>query len=372
MFSNEQFLIAFAKAAELINDNVTTLDEAKRKEVRLQIMSADAAEITDYLQVLWDNGNVPDVPPLPQTLLSNGTNFSVAVLDKDSAKGPAAWYHLIYAYLIENTRLYELVGRVIRSFTNGESLGVASSESQRWLGTTEALFYRQQSAHDHTAFTTLTSDSRADGRSIRRNAYFRMFGMELNHGTDNNQPYPYTKPKLANSEFVTTFEALLRELWIAIINQDTTTPNPTDNGAVVDHTRQLRVMLNNRRINGTLSREEFSAVATLDWLRMAVSFNSPIVKDLRSEAASEAERIFKVAERVGLPANSKSDDYLRLAVPTTVFLRSIELGIFTNADSYINNPASRQVINDIITHWSSATGKVMKLRTQPVVNSSAA
>lgn len=372
MFSNEQFLIAFAKAAGLINNNPTTLDEAKRKEVRLQIMSADAAEIADYLQVLWDNGNVPGVPPFPQTLLSGGTSFSFAVLDNNSAEGPAAWYHLIYAYLIENTRLYELVGRVIQNFTDGESLGMASIASQRWLGTTEALFYRQQAAHDHTSLTTLTSDSRADGRSIRRNAYFRMFGMELLHGTDNNQPYPYTKPKLSNGDFVTTFEALLRELWIAIINQTTTTSNPTDEGAVKDHTRKLRVMLNNRRINGTLSREEFSAVATLDWLRMAVSFNSPIVNDLRSEAASEAERIFKIAERVGLPAHGKSDDYLRLAVPATVFLRSIELGIYTDVDSYITNPDSRQVIHDIITHWSSATGKVMKLRPQPVVNSSAA
>ncbi len=371
MFSNEQFLVAFGRAAGLIRDN-EILNEANRKKVRLQIMSSGPAEITDYLQVLWDNGNVPGVPPFPQTLLPNRTDLSDAVLDNDSAKGPSAWHHLIYAFLVENTRLYELVGLVIRSFAEGESLGVASSVSQRWLGTTEALFYRQQAAHDHTSFTTLTSDSRSDGRSIRRNAYFRMFGMELNHGTDNNQPYPYTRPKLANSEFVTTFEALLRELWIAIINQGTTSTDLTDDGAVIDHTRQLRVMLNNRRINGTLSREEFSAVATLDWLRLAVSFNSPILLDLRSEAASEAERIFKVAEQVGLPASSKSDDYLSLAVPATVFLRSIELGIYTDVASYITLPASRKVVNDIITHWSSATGKVMKLRTQPVVNSSAA
>ena len=371
MFSNEQFLVAFAKAEGLIN-NADQFDEDIRNQVRLRIMSSDATEVTDYLQVLWDNGNVFGVPPLTHTAVPYGTNFSVAVLRHNSAGGPAAWYHLIYAYLVENTRLYELIGRVIRGFADGESLGVASVASRRWLGTTEALFYRQQVAHDHNQFTTLTSDTRADGRSIRRNAYFRMFGMDLNHGTDNNQPYPYTKPQLSNRDFVTTLEALLRELWIAIINRDSTTSNPTDDGAVIDHTRQLRVMLNNRRINGTLTREEFSAVATLDWLRLAISINSPIVQDLRSEAASEAERIFKIAERVGLPAHGKSDDYLRLAVPATVFLRGIELGIFTDVASYINDEESRKLINDIITHWSGATGKVLKLRPQPVVASSAA
>jgi hypothetical protein len=39
----------------------------------------------------------------------------------------------------------------------------------------------------------LSNYVRPDIHATRRNAYQRMFGMDLNHGTDDNKPYPYVK-----------------------------------------------------------------------------------------------------------------------------------------------------------------------------------
>ena len=42
--------------------------------------------------------------------------------------------------------------------------------------------------------------------------------MDLNHGLDGNKPYPYEKRKVSNTDFVTTFEDFLREVWVGIVN----------------------------------------------------------------------------------------------------------------------------------------------------------
>ena len=70
--------------------------------------------------------------------------------------------------------------------------------------------------------TAITGYVRPDIHATRRNAYQRMFGMDLNHGTDDNKPYPYVKAEAANSEFVSTFEEFLREVWIGMENVNNT------------------------------------------------------------------------------------------------------------------------------------------------------
>ena len=73
-----------------------------------------------------------------------------------------------------------------------------------------------------------------------RNAYQRMFGMDLNHGTDDNKPYPYVKAEAANSEFVSTFEEFLREVWVGMENVNNTSgANPTDDAKIADLAERL-------------------------------------------------------------------------------------------------------------------------------------
>jgi hypothetical protein len=279
--------------------------------------------------------------------------------------------HLIYAYMIENTRIYEIFRKVLQEYLHGERLEVPSPKGQRWLRNTEELFYRDTPSF--FAFQ-LTSYVRPDIRASRRNAYYRMFGMDLTHGTEDGRPYPYEKPAAANREFVNTLEEFLREVWRGIINfTNTSGPNTTDDSAIANLAERLSDMLSVRRRNGNLSREEFFFVATMSWFHLTVEFDSPIVKDLKAEAAGASDRLQKIAERAGSPAHAKAGDFFALAEPMSRLLIALESGTFNSPTNvralYATGSPLRNDIAEIITAWSSATGR--DLKTVPVAASPA-
>ena len=173
---------------------------------------------------LSDNGLVTPVATQPSPVVKtpppvpDAAPFASLLLPSPAGGGTRKalyWHHLIYAYMIENTRIYEIFRRVVHEYLHGEKLGVPSPDTQLWLRNTEELFYR-----DAPPFFIAVTDShiRSDLRASRRTAYQRLFGMELNHGKDDNTPYAYSKAEAANNEFVNTFEELLREVWIGIVN----------------------------------------------------------------------------------------------------------------------------------------------------------
>lgn len=284
----------------------------------------------------------------------------------DGDKQTVLWDHLIYAYMIENTRIYEIFRRVLYEFLHGEKLGPPTEEAQFWLRNTEELFFRDPPSF---SITNITSHIRSDMRASRRNAYHRMFGMDLNHGTDDSRPYPYVKAEAYNNEFVTIFEEFLRESWIAISNfSNTSGANPTDQGKMNNLAANLQNMLMSRRTNGNLSREEFVFVSMMSWFHLTVEFNSSIVQSLRAEAGGAEQRLFKIAQRVGLPAHGLSKSYFDIADPISRVLIQIEAsgtGIVPAlvATKGPANPTPNEIqrtVNDIITHWSLITGRDMK------------
>src|SRR5262245_46113565 len=192
----------------------------------------------------------------PRAVTITASSPNVVIDSKLAQYPPRIWDHLIYAYMIENTRVYEIFRRVLEEYAFGERLGVPSDESQRWLRTTEALFYR-----DNPPFQiyTLASWIRPDIRAVRRNSYHRLFGLDLNHGTDDNRPYPYPRAAAANTEFSATFEELLREVWRAIENvRNQVGANQTDVTTIANLARALFDMLRVRRQEqvGNLARDE--------------------------------------------------------------------------------------------------------------------
>jgi hypothetical protein len=210
---------------------------------------------------------------------------------------------------------------------------------------------------------------RPDLRAARRNAYYRMFGLDLNHGTVANQPYQDLKPAAANREFVPTFEDLLREVWLGIENaQNTSGTKATDDDAIANLCRQINDMMTVRRRNGNLAREEFVFVAMMSWLHLTVMFDTAIVRDLKAEADSPAERLRKIGDRVGLPAHSKSDSYFNLAEPVSQLLVAIERDFYSTPAtaqalySPLAPASARQDMMRIVTHWSIATGRDIKAR----------
>ena len=79
---------------------------------------------------------------------------------------------------MENTRIYEVFRRVIAEYLHGEKLGSPSVEAQQWIQTTTDLFYKQTPV---LTPWSLDNHVRPNMSAIRRNAYYRMFGMDLNH-----------------------------------------------------------------------------------------------------------------------------------------------------------------------------------------------
>jgi hypothetical protein len=235
-----------------------------------------------------------------------------------------------------------------------------------WLRTTEDLFY------DDTApfrINNLASHIRPDLRAIRRNAYQRMFSMDLNHGADDGKPYPYVRAEAANTEFVATLEELLREVWIGMTYVTaTSSSNPTDDSKISELAEKLYSMLRSRRQNGNLSREEFDAVATMSWFHLALEYDSPIVRSLRAEANGVEQRLFKIAERVGLPAHGLSKNFFDIADPLSRFLIQIETGVYNSAANApalytrVTGGGPEADLRTMITHWSAITGHDVKAR----------
>lgn len=282
----------------------------------------------------------------------------------------AYWKHLIYAYATENTRIVEIMRRVLSEILHGERLGRPNADVLSWARITEELFFTDRLGH---WILSPVSSLRSDPGAIRRNAYFRMFGMDLNHGTDDGRPYSYVKPEMANREFARTFERLLMEVWRGYTNRrNRIGPNNTDDAAVADLAHRLHDMLRDRRVGGTLAREEFYAVATLSWFDLTVSADSAVVTMLNAQGTNRAERLRATAERVGLPAHSRSYNYFEMANPLSEILCRIEGGDFNTLERArqlydgTDQPVAparhdaADLMVQIIDHWSAATGRNLK------------
>lgn len=304
----------------------------------------------------------PLQPDLAPVLLKIATG-TVAPNNPDNRVSPILWPHLIYAYMIENTRIYDIFRRVVHEFTHGEKLGAASVDTQHWLRTTEQLFFRDAPPFFVTA---VTSDVRPAADATRRNAYQRLFGMDLNHGSPDNKPFTYARAEAANKEFVSTFEDLLREVWVGIINATNFSgTNATDDAKLTDLIKRLHDMLLSRRVNGTLSREEFTFVSMMSWFHLTVEFDSAVVVDLRSQAASAEQRLYKIAQQIGLPAHGLASSYFEIADSISFILLLVESGFFAIvpnaiASLYTPNSPIEAAMRTIITHWSIITGRDVK------------
>jgi hypothetical protein len=346
-----------------------------------RVFTLHPIQLSRFLEEVWAarNANLriltPNALEIPTAVPQLGLERDSGIRDDlDPANlgsyPPTLWDHLIYAYMIENTRVYEIFRRVLEEYAYGERLGVPSDMGQRWLRTTEQLFYR-----DNPPFQvySLASWIRPDIRAVRRNAYQRMFGLDLNHGTEDNRPYPYPRAAAANTDFAAKFEELLREVWRAIENvRNQSGPNQTDVSTIANLARTIFDMLRVRRQQGVgnLARDELFHVSTMSWFHLTLSFNTPIVHDLKAEANSAAERLQKIGERVGLPAHSRSDSYFQLATSTSLILREMELGTFN--DPAVGAPALflpstaaqpnryQEAMQQTITHWTISTGRDLK------------
>ena len=295
-------------------------------------------------------------------------------------------YHLISAYLLENTRLLQIFERFIERYLLDEEFGITGdAQVFEWIHNSERLFFK----NDTQVSTNIRSLLRPNADASRRNAYWRMFGMDLAFGDINSQSnaaMSYHKSKAANQEFIVLFERYLSEIWQGYINaRNTAGANTSDINIVRDLAIQLQEMLTARRGGNTanaygsqnLSREEFSSVLITSWFTFIVSYDSPVVTFLNCQSTTIGERLLKIGAKVGVNAHSKCQALFEIAAPTARILTTIEAG------GVLDNEAVMQIILSslnpppaippatafidymkdfltIINNWEKATGHRIK------------
>jgi hypothetical protein len=287
-------------------------------------------------------------------------------------QNPLLWDHLIYAYLVESTGIIEIMAEVVRRYVTGESLPTPSIATTAWVRGTEDLFFR-----DPPLFRvgSLTSQLRPDARINRRNAYWRMFGLDLPHpaaGAD-GQPWKRSAGSASNTRFLEIWNELLRQVWLGIENEKNSSgSNPTDANYIAYLCQSLGEMLRLRRRGGMLSREEFSYVSMMNWLHLTVDDDTSLITDLSATAGSggnPADRLAVVGRMVGVTPSRQARELFELANLVSPLLWAIELKFFDDVIQAellfrLHNlgvtPIIAETMNRIIDLWQSATGDRVK------------
>jgi hypothetical protein len=325
----------------------------------------------------------PDPPPpllLPSGIVLDGVNdlasAQVAVDRWVEEFGPKAatggigllWHHLSYAFILESTGLIEIFAEVVRRLVVGETLGRLTPASVKWLRATEELFFRDPPLF---SIAGTVSELRPQARVNRRNAYWRMFGMDLPHAVParwdgSGQAWKADVGEI-NVDFRAKWTELLRQVWLGLENnRNSSGANPTDGNYVALLSRALRDMFNDRRRGGLLAREEFAYVTVLSWFHLTLQTNSPIIVDLKADSTSPAERLAQLGQRVGMHPALRSRELFDLAEPMSSLLRAIEIGTFDDAGTaaalFDDGTALALEMREIINQWQSATGERVKER----------
>lgn len=310
--------------------------------------------------------------------------WPVSILVSDFRQSPN--YHLMYAYLVENTRILQIFERVIERYMNDEQLGIAQqAEVVQWVINTERLFFKEANTRSYNIRSLIRPSYDAN----RRNAYYRMFGIDLAFGDANGSQggaVPYYKATTANQQFIPLFERYLSEIWQGYINaRNTSGPNTADVNNVVELAIQLQELLAARRggrPGGTagvyatrnLSYEEFSSVILLSWFAFIVSDNTPVVQFLNCQSSTIGERLIKIGNKVGIPAHTKSQALFEMAGAAANILTLLEAGGYLDNNlnmqtmlSSLNPGTPISVDSDlmnafltVINNWEKATGHKIK------------
>jgi hypothetical protein len=306
-------------------------------------------------------------------------------------------YHIIYAYLIENSRIAQIIQRLIYLYQHDELIGIAgpgvltNQNAFQWINNTENLFFKEL---PNNSYRNITGHVRPNFEASRRNAYYRLFGMDLAFGESDSTTgltYPYYKAKAANQQFIILFEQFLSEAWQAYINaRNTSGANSTDYQRLIDLVGKIRQMLMSRRgANGTinlgmyrfmnLSKEEYSSFVMMSWFYFIISYDtSPLVTFLGCQANTASERLIKIGRKVGIEAHTKSQGLFDMAPAMNTILREIETGTLEMPNwlqraiesqtpdgllPLVTTPEQAAGLVDLLTiinNWEKATGHRIK------------
>jgi hypothetical protein len=330
---------------------------------------AHPAEISGFMETMWQTTRPSTAPPRPAMPAGLFAAPSAALTpNMASAVAP----HLMESFCLESTRMVEIFQNIVSKYASGEQLAVPpdkaisnpSNDIGPWLRTTEMLFLNE--TPPFASYTT-TSALRRDPHLVRQNSYIRMFGSNVLNPVQNDTNVKLMPPKAANVDFWRTLESMLAEVWRGIVNAaNTSGRNDADPSTIARYCLLLNDMLSVRRLGGNIYREEFAAGCMTTWFHMALMWDSPIVRALKSEAENPADRLIKLGQIVGVPAHSRSASYIQLGNLLGFLLTEIEAGIYnvpSTAQNLYQVPSIAQRMGEIITLYMNATGRDLKAST---------
>lgn len=318
--------------------------------------------------------SIDDETPVQTYSEEGSTDFTVGL----SLPDKPIWDHLFYAYLIEATGIFEILGDVVRRYVVGETLSAPTTETVAWARSTEELFFR-----DPPLFTTggaLMSQLRPDAAVNRRNAYWRMFGMDLPHPVGRGvqgQPWKVDVGPASNARFLELWNELLRQVWLGYENDTNSSGSKATDDSYIGYLCQtLSELLKLRRQGGMLAREEFAFVSMMSWFHLTVEYDTAVVIDLKANAGGRgnpADRLAAIGARVGIAPSRQSRELFELADLISPLMWCIELGLFNESPNaqllYRHDPLKLPAgfvpviannMNRIIDLWQSGTGERVK------------
>ncbi|MET0454807.1 MAG: hypothetical protein ABW137_23455 [Mycobacterium sp.] len=379
------------------------------KDVANAVLSVNPLQLSRWLEEVWSAGGIagdewsavlgPSSKPLEdivsrsrlsETLLAtfpSGLDKLTPVGDGFPITGwepkpwtpisgtPSIWRHMLYAYLVESTGLFEILAEVVRRYVVGETLPVPTTATAIWVRSTEELFFRDPPLF--SAGGAMTSQLRPDARINRRSAYWRMFGLDLPHplgGTVQGQPWKRDVGATSNVRFLEIWNELLRQVWLGYENDSNTSgAKPTDSSYIAYLCQALSEMLQLRRQGGLLSRDEFAYVTMLSWFHLTVEHDTAVVDDLSANAGltgNAADRLTAIGAKVGIAPSRQARELFELADKISPLMWAIEIGMFnasSAAETLYKHPVSGSTAPDIASEllriidlWQSATGEPIK------------
>ena len=96
----------------------------------------------------------------------------------------------------------------------------------------------------------------------------------------------------------------------------------------------------------------------MSWFHQTVDLtpDAPVVVDLRAKAASAEQRLFKIAQQVGLPAHGLSGSYFEIAESISQILLQIEAGVFAIVPGAVAALYTPGTVTEALMRRSSPTG----------------
>lgn len=370
--------IVYTNASSFTNTLIS--DPSKATTDRADaLFNLHPAELHALLESAWSfrvrNNNLPSGHPenktglrgLPDSIIAlfdnswfNASKFVTQNDSTDPCTGHSLWDHLIYAYVIESTQIYKVFRKLVENYAKGDFEINLTPEVLQWLHNTETLWFADPPV---LSSFNMVSHLRTDMYLTRSGLYYRFFGFPL----PGDEQLPYYKAKSSHLNYRRSFERFAEEVWIGIENEaNITGRRPIDDAAIAFSAYEMQKNFLSQRNNGDITKQEFFFVSMMAWFHLSLEYNSPIVKAFGINEQSPAQRLFALANIVGVPANGLSENLFRLADNMSLLLTLVESGIFNDEANvpqlYANTSPISAIMKQIIFNYSHVSGNNLKAR----------